>query len=138
MIEKLLRLHEGLSSKPYRDTVGKLTIGVGRNLDDVGISKEEADMMLANDIARAKSDLSELAPWDAGLDEVRQAVLIDMCFNLGKNGLSKFKRFLAAMQDGDWRRAAQEMRDSLWWAQVGSRAVRLERMVLDGRWPEGL
>lgn len=95
-------------------------------------------MMLANDIARAKSDLSELAPWDAGLDEVRQAVLIDMCFNLGKNGLSKFKRFLAAMQDGDWRRAAQEMRDSLWWAQVGSRAVRLERMVLDGRWPEGL
>lgn len=132
----LIRLHEGTRLKPYRDTVGKLTIGTGRNLDDVGISEAEAEILLANDLARAERELATLAPWSAGLDDVRRAVLLDMTFNLGAGGVAKFKRFLAAMERADWPDAATEMRNSKWWHQVGTRGSRLERMVVSGHWPQ--
>ena len=135
-IEDLLILNEGRRLKPYIDTANKLTIGVGRNLADVGISEAEADVLLKNDLARAERELSTLAPWALKLDEVRYAVLVDMCFNLGAHGLSKFKRFLAAMERRDWADAATEMRNSKWWFQVGARGPRLELMVVNGKWPE--
>lgn len=119
--------------KPYRDTVGKLTIGIGRNLDDVGISREEAYALLDNDIAAAMAPLMAL-PWFNALDEVRRAVLIDMCFNMGWRVLSTFKVTLAAIEAGDYMRAVANMLQSKWAGQVGPRAVRLAKMMETGQW----
>lgn len=126
--------HEGMRRKPYRCTAGKLTIGVGRNLDDRGISPDEAMYMLANDIRDSRRELSAAFPWFDKLDEVRQAVLIDMCVNLGLSRLQGFRNTLALIGVGKYEAAAQEMLDSKWAEQVGRRAQRLSRMMATGRW----
>lgn len=135
-IQSLLLLHEGERLKPYRCTAGKLSIGVGRNLDDTGISHEESLYLLANDIRRAEQDVLRSFAWAKGLDPVRFAALIDMCFNLGISRLRGFKKFLAALAVSDWQGAAIEMMDSAWARQVGQRAFRLRNMVLTGLWPD--
>lgn len=126
--------HEGMRRKPYRCTAGKLTIGVGRNLDDRGISPDEAMYMLANDIRDSRRELSAAFPWFDKLDEVRQAVLIDMCVNLGLSRLQGFRNTLALIGVGKCEAAAQEMLNSKWAEQVGRRAQRLSRMMATGRW----
>jgi lysozyme len=126
--------HEGMKRKPYRCTAGKLTIGVGRNLDDRGISPDEAMYMLANDIRDSRRELSAAFPWFDKLDEVRQAVLIDMCVNLGLSRLQGFRNTLALIGVGKYEAAAQEMLNSKWAEQVGRRAQRLSRMMATGRW----
>lgn len=126
--------HEGMRRKPYRCTAGKLTIGVGRNLDDRGISPDEAMYMLANDIKDSRRELSAAFPWFDKLDEVRQAVLIDMCVNLGLSRLQGFRNTLALIGVGKYEAAAQEMLNSKWAEQVGRRAQRLSRMMATGRW----
>lgn len=126
--------HEGMRRKPYRCTAGKLTIGVGRNLDDRGISPDEAMYMLANDIRDSRRELSAAFPWFDKLDEVRQAVLIDMCVNLGLSRLQGFRNTLALIGVGKYEAAAQEMLNSKWAEQVGRRAQRLSRMMATGRW----
>jgi lysozyme len=141
----LLTRHEGLRLKPYKDTVGKLTIGVGRNLDDIGITREEANMMLIHDIARVEQELNECLPWWASLDPVRQAVLVDLGFNLGvKTGnppkLLTFKTTLGLIEAGlqdprKFTEAAANLKRTLWHTQVGNRAERLELMLETGRWP---
>ena len=133
-----LRLHEGERLKPYRCTAGKLTIGVGRNLEDRGISAEESAMLLANDIAAEERELLRALPWVATLDEVRQRVLLDMAFNMGIVGLLGFKRTLATIQAGDYQAAATMMLDSRWAKQVGQRAERLSRMMATGKTPREL
>ena len=133
-----LRLHEGERLKPYRCTAGKLTIGIGRNLDDRGITSEEAAMLLANDIADMVREVIRALPWVAKLDEVRQRVLIDMAFNLGIVGLLAFKRTLAAIQAGQYQQAASMMLDSRWARQVGQRADRLSVMMATGKTPREL
>ena len=133
--EKLIRLlitHEGLRLKPYRDTRGKLTIGVGRNLDDVGITEEEALYLLKNDIKRVLDFLKERLPYWNGLTETRKMALVDMCFNLGPGGFLSFKRMLAALERGDYEQAAREMLDSRWARQVGRRAEELAEMMREG------
>jgi lysozyme len=124
--------HEGLRLKPYRDTVGKLTIGVGRNLDDVGISKGEALGLLSNDVERVMEQLDQAIPWWAKLDGVRRAVLIDMGFNMGLGGLLGFKQTLSAVQSGDYQGAADGLLASKWATQVGQRAQDLARMMRTG------
>jgi len=133
-----LRLHEGERLKPYHCTAGKLTIGVGRNLEDRGISREESAMLLANDIAEMERELHRALPWVATLDEVRQRVLLDMAFNMGIVGLLGFKRTLATIQAGDYQAAATMMLDSRWAKQVGQRAERLSRMMATGKDPREL
>ena len=135
-VQALIRLHEGLRLKPYRDTVGKLTIGYGRNLDDRGITKDEAEQLLRNDITRVTSELATALPWFLDLDPIRRAVLIDMAFNLGAAGLLKFALTLRAVEHADHARASQEMLDSVWATQVGTRATRLSEMMASGTWPE--
>src|SRR5690554_4120050 len=125
-LEKTLARHEGLRLKPYRDTVGKLTIGYGRNLDDAGISEDEALVMMRNDIAVSRRELSQY-DWFRRLDESRQGVLINMRFNLGLPRLLTFRRMIAALDNGDYNKAADEMLDSRWAEQVGNRAVELAR-----------
>jgi lysozyme len=128
-----LRLHEGERLKPYRCTAGKLTIGVGRNLEDRGITAEEAAYLLANDISREERELLRALPWVAKLDEVRQRVLLDMSFNMGLGTLLTFKRTLAAVHAGQYQQAAAMMLESRWAGQVGERAQRLSRMMATGK-----
>ena len=131
--EQLVR-HEGLRLKPYRCTAGKLTIGIGRNLDDCGISQSEAYIMLINDIMNCEKQLQVKIP-DIynGLDEVRKSVLLNMCFNLGINGLLGFKNTLAFVKAGDWERAANNMLVSKWAKQVGRRAIELSELMRKGK-----
>jgi lysozyme len=127
-----IELHEGTRLKPYRCTAGKLTIGVGRNLEDRGISLSEARILLANDLADVRNGLRNALPWVAQLDDVRQRVLIDMAFNLGIQGLLAFKRTLEAVRQGQYQQAAAMMLQSRWATQVGQRAQRLSRMMATG------
>lgn len=135
LVKTMLVVDEGLRLKPYRDTVGKLTIGIGRNLDDVGISKDEAFYLLENDIQRAIQDATDIFGTSAwlSLDEVRQAVILDMLFNLGKSRFLTFKKFIQAVKEKDFERAAEEMLDSRWARQVKKRAERLAYMMRTGK-----
>ena len=117
-----IKRHEGLKKFPYRDSVGKLTIGYGRNISDVGISETEADIMLNDDIVNATADLYRHYPWTQDLDDVRKAVLIEMSFNLGIGGLMEFRNMLQHVQCGDYEIAAKDMLASDWAKQVGNRA----------------
>jgi len=130
-IEEQLELHEGLRLKPYEDTVGKLTIGIGRNLDDKGISKNEAKYMLKNDIEETRKRLM-LNGWFRKLDSIRQKVIIDMSFNLGYYGLMSFKKMIKAIKNSDYKKASEEMLNSKWANQVGNRADRLAKMMGTG------
>lgn len=133
-LEDQLIRDEDLRLKPYKDSVGKLTIGVGRNLDDVGISRQEAMNLLANDIEHASAQLRTQLPWTISLDEVRRGALINMTFNMGIGGLMQFKKFLTACSMADWETAAAEMLDSEWSKQVGPRAHRLSVQIETGVW----
>lgn len=130
LLEQLER-HEGLRLKPYRDTVGKLTIGYGRNLDDRGISEDEAGFMLDNDIDEVVADLERM-PLYLKVNSVRQVVMANMCFNLGLTRFLEFRRMLAALAEDDFDRAAEEMLDSKWARQVGGRADELADLMRRG------
>jgi lysozyme len=134
----MLKLHEGVRLKPYTDTVGKLTIGVGRNLDDKGITQEEAEYLLSNDISAAWLSLVSRLECFSRLDTVRQAVLLDMAVNLGTDGLLRFRKTLVCVAGGKYEEAADEMLNSKWAEQVGARAKRLSWMMRSGIWPEEL
>ncbi len=116
---------EGLHLTPYVDTVGKITIGYGRNLSDNGITQLEASQMLEQDLTRHISDLNRAYPYVLSLDSTRQIVLSEMCFNLGISRLSQFVKMWDAVQRGDFATAAREMLESKWARQVGHRAVDL-------------
>lgn len=116
---------EGLRTKPYTDTVGKLTIGVGRNLDDVGISRREALMLLDNDLAWVFDDLDRNLPWWRRMPEPAQRALANMALNLGYPRLSAFRNMLSALQAMDYETAAEECLDSKWARQVGDRSKRI-------------
>lgn len=124
-----IRIHEGLRLKPYVDTVGKLTIGYGHNLDDNGISQAVADMILDEDAVVALNAATYAVPNFNELNETRQLALIDMGHNLGLPKLALFKKMIAALEQHDYEQAALEMLDSKWASQVGNRAnVLAERM----------
>jgi len=158
-IEEQLVLHEGLRLNVYRCPAGYQTIGVGRNLDTVGLSedeqlrvlgcfglppsevtallkirgitKDEAMFLLGNDIEKCYADL-EPFDWFQALDPVRQKVILDMRFNLGLKGLLKFRKMIAALKVKDYKEAARQMEDSLWYKQVGNRGKRLVKMMQTG------
>ncbi len=124
---------EGLRLKCYTDTVGRLSIGVARNLTDRGISQDEAMYLLDNDIATAASDLAVHYPWTQGLDSVRRSVLLDMCFNIGIERLAGFVYMLDAVQRGDYAEASRQMLASEWATQVKGRATKLAAMMANGK-----
>lgn len=128
-----LKRHEGFRSKPYKDTVGKITVGYGRNLDDMGVSKSEAQIMLNEDIRKATSELLGLPEFRRVSSPVRREVLINMCFNLGYPRLMGFVKMWLAIEAKAWEAAAEEMLDSLWAKQVGSRATELAEMMRTGK-----
>ena len=129
-----LRRHEGVKNTLYKCTSDKWTIGVGRNLEDVGLSEEEIDMLLLNDIKRTKELMDDYIPWHNDLDEVRQEALINFVFNVGIGTAMKFKKAMAALEAYDYDTAAIEMMDSNWAKQVGNRAIEVTEMIRTGEY----
>ncbi len=125
--------HEGLRLKPYRDTAGKLTIGVGRNLDDVGLTRAEALFLLAGDIAAVRGALDRRWPWWRAMDPVRRDVLTELAFNLGASGLASFKDFLGLLKTGAFAAAASDLLGTQWAGQVGDRAQQLAVLLRTGQ-----
>lgn len=124
--------HEGLNLKPYLDSVGKLTIGIGRNLTDCGISYDEAYDMLEHDLTRCEIDLVPYS-WYSGLNQVRKGVLIELVFNIGLPRVLKFVNMIAALKAQDYIKASDELLNSLWAKQVGDkRANSLAKCLLTG------
>ncbi len=131
-LKEVLMRHEGLSLKPYKCTSGKLTIGYGRNIEDVGITQEEASFLLANDIKKVIEQVSTKFKWFKDLSPTRQEVVINMVFNLGLQGFSSFKNTIHFLSSGQYEQAAIEMLESKWASQVGKRAKELSKMMLEG------
>jgi lysozyme len=131
LVEQLID-HEALRLKPYYDTAGKITIGVGRNLSDKGLTDQEAFALLGHDIDECINDLATFA-WFAALDSVRQRAVIDFRFNRGAAGFRDFRHFVHYMAIGDFLKAAGALRDSPWYGQVKRRGVRLARMIETGQ-----
>lgn len=129
-----MRRHEGLMLKPYVDTVGKLSIGYGRNLDDRGISPQEAAFLLDNDVADGTAEALRAFAWLIRLDEVRAAVILEMVTSIGLPRFLTFRRCIAACGAGDYEKAARELLDSRWAEQVGlGRSRRLAEQLRTGR-----
>ena len=129
LLEASVKQHEGLRLRLYTDTVGKLSIGYGRNLSDRGITQAEADLMLAHDLDVAYRESLAAWPWLRTQTAGRIMVVVEMALNMGVPRLRGFGRFLEALRMGRYSEAAHEMIDSRWKAQVGQRAITLaERM----------
>lgn len=121
-VAQYIQKHEGLSLKPYLDTVGKWTIGIGRNLDDVGISKEEAQLLFNSDINRTLNDLSRVFSEFGTLPANVQIVLVDMMFQLGLTRFCSFKKMIEKIKAMDFKGAAAEILDSKYALQAPTRA----------------
>lgn len=139
-LRRLLSEHEGRVPHAYQDSLGYWTIGVGHLIDKRKggkLPEPIIDALLDYDIQEHTLPLYEALPWMSRLDDVRQAVLCDMAFNLGVAGLLKWKNTLADVEHGRYAQAAAKMRGSLWARQVKNRAVRLSKMMETGEWPSG-
>lgn len=140
----MLRRHEGEvvtngRHVAYKCPEGYWTIGIGRNIDPengIGLSDEEVEFMLENDILRVMQELASEYPWFSDLDDVRKDAMIDIAFNLGATRLRGFRRALAAMEAGNYKEAATEFLDSRWARQVGGRALELTDMIASGEYAE--
>lgn len=131
-LNERLKVKEFYRQFVYKDTVGKDTVGYGRNLNDRGVMEGEAAMMLDNDISYFDDKLSSELSFYNNLDEVRKAVLIDMAFNLGLHGLLAFKKTLHLISMGNYGMAASEMMNSKWATQVKGRAAELSEAMRSG------
>jgi len=127
-----IKQHEGLSLKPYRCSAGKLTIGYGRNIEDNGISKQEAEAMLSQDINETLDAICKRFNWFYALNEDRRIIIVDMVFNMGINRFSGFKKMIAALYEQNYTLASHEMLDSKWAEQVGQRAHELAEAMQTG------
>lgn len=136
-LREMIKLHEGLRLFPYTDTQGFLTVGWGHNLSAKGLTHTQASMILTDDIAEAKAACVRAFPWFGALDEVRQAAMVDLCFNMGIASLSLFKTTLGLIRDGQYVESSKQLMNSLYARQVGHRAVRIAEMLRSGRWPLG-
>lgn len=135
MSEKLIEMlkrHEGVEHHIYRCSAGFWTLGAGRNVDPqggLGLSDDEVDYLLQNDIERVIKELSAEYRWFNSLDDARKDAMIDISFNLGATRLRGFKRALAAMEVADYKTAAKEFLDSKWSRDVKGRATELAYMI---------
>ena len=134
---EILKIHEGVETHAYKCSASKITIGVGRNIDPeggIGLSEDEIDYLLQNDIDRIITELDFEYGWFSELNEARQDAMIDISFNLGQTRLRKFKKALTAMEKSDWDTAANEFMDSKWSKQVGNRAKELTEIIRNGKY----
>lgn len=127
-----IKTHEGFRSKPYLCSKGKLTIGFGRNLESKGLSQKEAETLLLNDVDEAVNALEKEFDFFKSLNQTRQEVLTEMCFNLGLAGLKKFQKMIQALDEKNYVLASQEMMKSAWATQVKKRAQTLSQLMKTG------
>lgn len=132
-IEDQLVRDEGCRLFPYVDSVGKTTIGVGRNLTDAGISLAEAKILLEGDIATATTFLNQNLPWTLDLDDARKGSFINLAFNM-QHRLLTFHDMLAAAKSGNWSEVSAQLLNSEWANQVGARAQRIAKQLETGEW----
>jgi lysozyme len=132
-IERQLIRHEGIRLHPYRCSAGKLTLGVGHNLDAKPITERAALVILDDDLAEVRRDLDRELAWWRSLDEVRQRVLMDMVFQMGITGLCRFVQTIDALRGRDSELTATRMLQSLWSQQTPARAERLAEMMRSGQ-----
>ena len=132
----MLKRHEGVESHVYRCSAGFETIGAGRNISKsgLGLSDDEVDYLLENDIVRVIKELSSEYPWFKDLDDVRKDAMIDISFNLGATRLRGFRRALAAMDAADYKTASLEFLDSKWSRDVKGRSTELAYMIEMGEY----
>lgn len=138
-LREMLKRHEGVKKYAYEDHLGYVTVGVGRCLDEnvgLGLSGEEIDYLLMNDIHRCRQELESEYDWFEDLDSVRQEALIDLSFNIGQTRLRGFVKALGHMADGNYAEAGDEFYDSKWAAQVGDRALEICQMIKSGEYQE--
>ena len=142
-LASMLTADEGLRLKVYDDHNGEPikkgskvegypTIGIGRELQNFGLSEEEAQYLLMNDIERVLKE-AEAFTWWNNLNEARKVCVANMLFNLGLTRFNQFKNFQARLLENNWSKAADEMMDSRWAKQVGTRATRLEKIMRTGQ-----
>lgn len=132
-----LEREEDRKRSAYQDHLGFWTIGVGRLIDarkGGGLTDEEIDYLLANDIKTKTSEVAKALPWMSTLNAARQGVLIGMAFQLGTDGLLAFKNTLAKIQAGDYAAAADNMLLSKWATQTPERAKRMAKQMETGTW----
>ena len=137
MIIEMLRAHESVETYAYTCSAGKITIGVGRNIDSgggLGLSDDEIDYLLANDVKRVNDELLGAFGWYKTLGTERKDAIMDMCFNMGLPRLMQFKKALAAMAKGDYVTASAEFLDSKSATQVGMRAVTITDIIESGEY----
>jgi lysozyme len=132
---KQLKKHEGIELKPYKCTSNKLTIGIGRNLEDVGISEHEAEFLLMNDLDTYMT-AAKSYNWYAGLNDARKAVIVNMLFNMGQTNFNKFLKMKQALDVGDHAEAGKQMLDSKWAKQVKGRSAELSKQMETGKWQQ--
>ena len=138
----MLRRHEGVESHAYLCSQNFTNLGVGRNIDagdnggarGLGLSDDEVDYLLQNDIDRLTEELDGEYPWFAGLNNARSDAMIDISFNLGQTRLRGFRKALEAMESGDWEEAGKQFLDSRWADQVGNRATELTEIIRTGEY----
>ena len=139
-----IKRHEGEVLEVYEDSLGYKTLGIGHLCQrgepeyvlDIGtpVSQEVVDMYFEHDFEKHLEEAVTVFGSEDGfysLPEGIQHVLVNMCFNLGGNRLSKFKNMLEACKEYDWERMAREMEDSRWFTQVGRRSLELQTVVLN-------
>ena len=131
---EMLKRHEGVRSHVYLCSAGYETIGVGRNIAEsgLGLTEDEIDFLLINDITRVKQELTDTYFWFPALNDARQDGMVDICFNLGLTRLRGFVKALEAMSREQFDIAADEFMDSRWSQQVGNRAVEVTEMIRTG------
>jgi len=136
LIERLmsgLKQDEGFRSTAYKCTAGKWTIGYGRNIQEKGITIDEAEQLLRNDIADVSVDMRSLFPDFQEYPEDVQYVICNMRFQLGRGGFRCFSKMIGAIKDRNWKRAAKEMVNSKWYSQTPNRAKRLVELMRDAK-----
>jgi len=126
---QMLQKEEGFSSTVYRCKANKLSIGYGRNLEDRGISKSEALMLLSNDLSLVITQAETLPYWNR-LSDIRKVVVCDMIYNLGFYGFKGFTKMNLALELGNYKRAAEEMENSNWFDQVYPRSKKLQELMI--------
>lgn len=133
-IKDYIKLNEGLRLKPYRCSAGKLTIGYGRNLEDVGISEKEAEFLLVDDIGECFNSLLHIFDHTlfSKLTYSRQMVLVDMIFNLGNTRFLGFKKMIQAIKDNDFEEASLQILDSEYARQLPGRSEHNARLMKEG------
>lgn len=130
---EMVKQHEGFRQTVYKDSVGKMTVGFGLNVEDKGVSEWEAEFLLRNHLLELEAQLKEYE-WFRIQDRVRKDALIDLAYNLGVTGLLQFKRMIRALKAKDYTQAKAEALDSKWARQVGVRADKISGMIESGEY----